>query len=184
MHTECVPAGIQYMALGHLHRFRNMKGGPGPCVYAGSPLGYSFAEAGQEKGIVLLDCKPGEPIEYTFEALKGGRDLIRKEFSDIDKAVAWLTENQEAFVELTIVSDAFISAEDRKRLYDAHDRITTLIPKLASVRTEQQHISQTIDLQESMESLFGQYFQYSRGQAPSQELLELFREVVGKDDEA
>ena len=184
VHTECVPAGMQYMALGHLHRFRNMSGGPGPCVYSGSPLAYSFAEAGQKKGVVILDCQPGEAVKYDFIALAGGRDLIRKEFSDIDEAVAWLSDNQEAFVELTIVSDEFIAAEDRKRLYEAHSRITTLIPQTKGAKENQTHAMRAIDLQKSMETLFSQYFQYSRGQEPSQELLELFREVVGKESEA
>lgn len=54
---------FDYAALGHLHRPQKA-GAKGR--YPGSPLGYSFSEAGQEKGFLLVDVRRGgfeaEPV--------------------------------------------------------------------------------------------------------------------------
>lgn len=47
---------FDYAALGHLHRPQKA-GAKGR--YPGSPLGYSFSEAGQEKGFLLVDVRRG-----------------------------------------------------------------------------------------------------------------------------
>lgn len=47
---------FDYAALGHLHRPQKA-GGKGR--YPGSPLAYSFSEAGQDKGFLLVDVRPG-----------------------------------------------------------------------------------------------------------------------------
>ncbi|WP_159995529.1 exonuclease SbcCD subunit D [Roseomonas sp. 18066] len=46
-------AGFDYVALGHLHRPQAMEGGR--IRYSGSPLAYSFSEAGQQKSATLLE---------------------------------------------------------------------------------------------------------------------------------
>jgi exonuclease SbcD len=47
---------FDYAALGHLHRFQKA-GSKGR--YSGSPLAYSFAEGGDDKGFVLVELKAG-----------------------------------------------------------------------------------------------------------------------------
>ena len=50
--TSEVFDGIDYVALGHLHGAQQI----GPTLrYSGSPLPYSFTEAGHEKGVYLVD---------------------------------------------------------------------------------------------------------------------------------
>ena len=61
--------------------------------------------------------------------LVNGRKLLRSTFDNIDKAVEWLTENSEAIVEITIVSENSFSDEDGKRLRMAHKRIHCIIPQ-------------------------------------------------------
>ncbi|PZW43061.1 exodeoxyribonuclease I subunit D [Humitalea rosea] len=46
-------AGFDYVALGHLHRAQSMA--EGRIAYSGSPLAYSFAEAGQPKSVALVE---------------------------------------------------------------------------------------------------------------------------------
>lgn len=47
--------GLDYVAAGHLHRPQDVSGARVPLRYAGSPLAYSFSEAGAEKSVTLLD---------------------------------------------------------------------------------------------------------------------------------
>ena len=51
--------GFDYVALGHIHKPQKI--GEREVYYAGAPLAYSFSEAGQEKGINLIEMgKKGE----------------------------------------------------------------------------------------------------------------------------
>lgn len=49
-------AGADYTALGHLHRRQAVTD---TVRYSGSPVAYSFSEAGQTKGAWLVDLEPG-----------------------------------------------------------------------------------------------------------------------------
>src|SRR5690606_13326483 len=75
IYSENIPPQIQYTALGHLHRFRVIDSSPCPVVYSSSPLSYSFAEAGQEKHVVIIDAEPAKKISYTAVALTKGKPL-------------------------------------------------------------------------------------------------------------
>lgn len=52
-----VDLGVVYGALGHLHRPQSISGARMPLRYAGSPIAYSFSEAGADKSVVLLDLE-------------------------------------------------------------------------------------------------------------------------------
>jgi exonuclease SbcD len=178
-----VPQSIQYVALGHLHRHQEINGAACPVVYAGSPLSYSFAETNQQKYISLIDAEPGLPVTHRKIPLESGRKLLRKRFDDIDKAVRWLSENPDTFVELTLISDTYIKTEDRKRLYNAHDGIVTIIPEVLN-----KHIGQTesnepaIDLKKDMTELFDDFFRHEKGQAPNERIKALFKEIIAEGD--
>ena len=42
--------------------------------------------------------------------IKRGRRILRKTFSEIDGAVAWLNDNQDCYVELLIECENYISS--------------------------------------------------------------------------
>jgi exonuclease SbcD len=49
-------AGIDYVALGHLHGCQDMSGVVGaPAWYSGSPLAFSFSEKDQDKAVLLVE---------------------------------------------------------------------------------------------------------------------------------
>lgn len=177
--SENIPGEIQYVALGHLHRYREIDRDPCPMVYSSSPLSYSFSEAGQEKNVVLIEATPGEPVRYRPVALCQGRDLYRKRFENVDQAVAWLKENPGCLVELTMATDDYLSADDRKKLHNAHDGIVTIIPEVKNALPGEHGQEHHIDLNKDMESLFKDYFKYKHGQEPNEEITSIFREVLG-----
>lgn len=63
---------VSYVALGHIHKPQDVPGG----CYAGSTLQLDFAEAGEQKRLVLADCEPGQPAQITSLPLTAGRDLM------------------------------------------------------------------------------------------------------------
>jgi exonuclease SbcD len=86
--ASAIPAGLDYVALGHLHRPQRIAGAGSPAVYAGSPIAYSFSEAGQDKRAVLVSVVPGRPAVLTDVPLRGGRPLEIWAVSTLEEARA------------------------------------------------------------------------------------------------
>ncbi|MCE7067703.1 exonuclease subunit SbcD [Dyadobacter sp. CY326] len=182
IYTENFPSKVHYIALGHLHRYHVVDKNPAPSVYSSSPLAYSFSESNQTKYVVLIEAEAGKLVSFRPIELKNGKKLRRKSFNDIDKAIEWLAEHKEDLIELTIVSDNYLEATDKKRLNEAHSGIIQIIPQIK--KSELSTANTEIDLSLSMEKLFQEYFKTkNKGQEPSDGLMEVFREVLGTEDE-
>jgi DNA repair protein SbcD/Mre11 len=171
-----LPEQIQYAALGHLHRRHAVNAKPCPVNYSGSPISYSFSEAGQKKYVEIIELEPGNLAKIEHKELKSGKQLARKQFDNIEEACKWLAENQDTLVELTIESEDFLSAEERKRLNECHENIISIIPIVKNEDAEKKTES-SIDLNKSMQELFKDFFRFKHQQNPSEELMELFNEI-------
>lgn len=178
VYTDCIPHQIQYTALGHLHRFQNVGSHSSPVVYSSSPLSYSFAEAGQEKKVVLIEAEPNKAVIFEGIPLKSGRILHRKRFENIDDAVTWLLANPYCLVELTLVSSTFLATQDLKRIHESHDGIIYIIPIVNKEDAETQQLPK-VNLDQDMQGLFKDYFVSKHKQEPNEELLNLFQEIIG-----
>lgn len=182
VHTENIPAQIQYTALGHLHRMRRVNASAAsPVFYSGSPLSYSFAEAGQQKQVLMIDVEPQEAAVVREVPLTRVKKLLRKRAHGVDEALQWLSENSDALVELTIVTDTFLTALERKALNAAHSGIVTMIPEVTDVEPQVGSGKKQIDLNQSMETLFRDYFQHVKGQEANDELMQLFNEIMAEE---
>jgi DNA repair protein SbcD/Mre11 len=181
--SDCVPDAIQYVALGHVHRSQTIDKTPCPVIYSGSPLAYSFSEVNQDKFVVLIDAKPSSPVQYKRLKLTKGKRLLRKSFSDISLAIEWLKENEDALVELTIITEKFLSGEEKKRLLDANHGIITIIPEVRDKTFLESISCQSIDLSKSNEELFREYFQFKNETLPNDRLINLFKELQAEKGE-
>src|SRR5690606_23005100 len=98
----------------------------------GSPLAYSFSEAGQKKHVVIVEAAAdGQPAQWRLVPLTQGRPLHRKTFSQVDEAVEWLSAHQDGLIELTMKTEGFLTGADRRRLNEAHPGIVQIIPIVA-----------------------------------------------------
>jgi exonuclease SbcD len=180
IYSENFPKQVHYIALGHLHRYQVVDKNPAPAIYSSSPLAYSFSEANQTKYVVLIEAEAGKLVSYRPIELTKGKKLRRKSFHSIDDAIVWLGEHSDDLIELTIISDNYLEAVDKKRLTEAHSGIIQIIPQIK--RSEVAEATSEIDLSLSIEKLFGEYFKTkNKGQEPSEGLMEVFREVLGTD---
>lgn len=176
--SDAIPPQMQYTALGHLHGARNIGTTGNPVVYSSSPLAYSFSEAGQMKSVSIIDIRPNEAVSIEKIELKSGRQLVRKSFDDVHECIEWLTENPNTLVELTIESDSYIKAEDRKRIYQSHDGIIYLIPKVKNIDNQNNTLKE-IDITQDLEPLFVDYFKSkNNNQEPNQELMDILKEIL------
>lgn len=175
--SDIIPSQIQYTALGHLHGFRNIGTAEKPVVYSSSPLCYSFSEAGQTKFVSIIEAQPNQNVSFEKIPLQNGKSLIRKTFNNIEHAIQWLTENQNTLVELTLESETFLKAEERKQIYRAHHGIVHLIPKVQNKDFNENQL-RNINLNQDIESLFRDYFKSkNNGQEANEDLIELFHEI-------
>lgn len=97
--AEIFPACFDYLALGHLHLAQRV-GGSAVRRYSGSPLPMSFAEAGQEKIVLLLNLASNGvsvqeitiPCFQPLATVRGDWTCISERLANLkrDSASAWL----------------------------------------------------------------------------------------------
>ena len=180
IYPENIPSQVQYTALGHLHRMHKV--GPGLVYYSGSPLSYSFAEANQNKFVLLVAAEPQQIAEVTEIELTCGKKLLRKRAEGVEEALNWLAENQDCLVELTLVSDTFLTVQERKQLGAAHQGIVSIIPEVKNDTALLNGPKKNIDLTKGMNELFADYFRHKKGQEPNDEVIKLFTEILAEEE--
>lgn len=178
IYSDIIPSQIQYAALGHLHGFRNIGTTEKPVVYSSSPLCYSFSEARQTKYVSIIEAEPNKEVSYEKLPLKNGKKLVKKTFDSVEKTIEWLNENPYSLVELTLESETFLKAEERKMIYQSHNGIVHLIPKVKNQEFSENKL-QEINLNQDIQLLFNDYFKSKNGgQEANEELIDLFNEIL------
>ncbi len=183
VYTENLPNQLDYVALGHLHRLHTIDSKPCPIVYCGSPLSYSFSEAGQEKYAVVVEAHPGQETKIFQFRLNAGKKLSRYRAEGVEDALNWLSQHQEDLVELTMVTETFLTVAERKQLYVNHPGIVCLIPEVKNIQGLACETDKGIDLSQEMDALFRDYFRYVKNQDPNEEIMDLFAEILAGGEE-
>jgi exonuclease SbcD len=178
---SALSCGAQYTALGHLHRAQRVKG-EGMIRYSGSPLAYSFSEAGQAKSVTLIDVAPGG--EPTFEEiyLRCGRPLVRWSSSGgLQEVYNWLDEGRDdsAFIDLEIRLSEAMSMNDIQRLRKSREGIIHIRPIYPQMEQELEQISRS---RMPVQELFRKFYQRQTGGAePEDSLIELFLQLTEEE---
>lgn len=184
VYTDMIPEQVQYAALGHLHRYQVMAGGPCPVVYSSSPLAYSFAESDQQKYVVLIDAEPNKAVTVTPVELKVGKRLLRPKFRQVAEAIDWLRENPDCYPEITMQTTTYLTSDERRQLQQAHSSLVTIIPDVRKIDEPEEKATPAIDLTQGMNALFTNYFKAKhKGQEPNERLQNLFAEILATDPE-
>ena len=131
----------------------------------------------------MIETEPGETSIVREIPLTTPRSLLRKRANGIDEALQWLSENKNALVELTLVTDTFITAKDRKQLSNAHNGIVTIIPEVINAEYLLECKQSQVDLNKSMEELFTEFFIYEKKQEPNEDIMNLFKEILGEESD-
>jgi exonuclease SbcD len=85
-------------------------------------------------------------------------------------------------VELTMVTDTYLTAQERKQLSAAHSGIVTIIPEVKNASEFSGGNKKSIDLTKTMEELFTDYFRHEKGQEPNAEVMKLFTEILAEEE--
>ncbi|HHY81362.1 MAG TPA: exonuclease SbcCD subunit D [Clostridiales bacterium] len=178
-----LPANAHYAALGHLHRPQRIKAAPCQARYSGSPLAYSFSEANYAKAVYVIDAIPGKEAEIKEINLSCGKPLRRWEARNIGQALEWCKEGRDknAWVDLEILTDRILTAEEQKLLRELHPGLINIRPRLIAEGSE------SLDYQaregKSIDELFREFYRYRLGVDISDELMEEFIKVLNDEEE-
>ena len=179
------PANAQYIALGHLHRPQTI-GSTTAGRYAGSPLQYSFAEAGYAKSVTVVDVIPGSAAQVREIYLSAGKPLVKwRATQGLDQIYNWLDEGKD--------KNAWIDAEIHMTQMLTNDEIhklRTLHPGFVNIRlvTSLSDEPQTPPINLaclSPEEMFGRFFERQQsGLKPEEGLVKLFLELTQEVEDA
>ncbi len=179
--TNIIPKQIQYTALGHLHRKQNIDGGLAPAIYPGSPLAYSFSESNQKKYVIIADIEPGKQAKISEIELTSCKKLLQYRAQSVSQAIDWLLQNPNSLIELTMATQTYLTAEQRKQLIAANNGIVSIIPDIENIELINGIQKTNIDLAQSIDKLFAEYFKYTKNQDINDNLMSLFKEVMAEN---
>lgn len=171
-----LPRNLHYLALGHLHRPQDVAA-PSPARFAGSPLALDFGERGQEKSVVLVEVTgPNVPARLETIPLRAGRGLreVRGTLAELTALAPSLGDDYLRVVVTAATPIPGLAEDVRKLLPNAVQvQLETHAPAVDDTTPAR------ADKGLGPAELYADYHQRRHGQAPSPELLALFRELYG-----
>ncbi len=114
--------GFDYVALGHLHGPQKI--GRETLRYSGSPLKYSFSEAGHEKSVCLVELGEKGQTEVRLVPLVPLRDLreIRGTYEEVTAKTFYESTNTQDYLHITLT--------DEEDVPEAMGRLRAVYPNL------------------------------------------------------
>lgn len=180
--SSMLPDGLNYVALGHIHKMMSIEGKSYPAYYSGSPLNYSLREERRDNYVLIVEANPGEPAIVNQVKLNSGKKIYRKTFTELIAAEKWLLANQDIWVELNLKLTRALTTDESNRIYQNHEGILTINLEIVSEQSVEQ--LSKIDVTKSPIELFESFYTSEReGRLPSEELKKLFSEILDREEE-
>lgn len=171
---------FDYVALGHIHGPQHI--GKETIRYPGTPLKYSFSEAGHEKSVTCVEIREKGDIRISTIPLNPMHDLRKIRGTYLE-----LTER--SYYEGTATDDYLhITLTDEEDIPEAMAKLRVIYPNLMRLEYDNTRTrsSGNIDRAEEVEhksplQLFEEFYELQNGQAMSEEQIafseELMREI-------
>ncbi|AFD25753.1 exonuclease SbcCD subunit D [Deinococcus gobiensis] len=169
-----LPAGAQYVALGHVHKPQTVSEAPLAC-YPGSVIQLDFGEGGEKKQVNLIEVEAGRPARIHALPLASGREL-RTLRVDLEQVEARLSKLQGFDGLLKVV----VRAPAGTALPGLKDRVLKLAPNTLAVELDAAQEDLALPEQKreglSLMELYERYWRERRGELPA-DLRAAFREA-------
>ncbi|GKT04057.1 exonuclease SbcCD subunit D [Furfurilactobacillus entadae] len=144
---------FDYVALGHLHNHHALN--QPRMRYSGSPVKFSLSEAGETKGVWVVDTTA---MTETYEALTPVRDVVTltDSFEHLTEPDYYQTLDRDAYYGLTLTDKAIIP--------DVMNQLRQVYPRIVSLERqfgrEALPTVATVDTSAAPLTLFGDFFEY------------------------
>lgn len=168
---------FDYVALGHIHRPQNVRNER--IRYCGTPLKYSFSEAGHEKSVTAVEFSEKGSVEIRTLPLHPRHDLreIRGTYMEV---------TARSFYEGTAADDYLhITLTDEEDIPDAVGKLRVIYPNLMKLDYDNRRTrsSRQLSLDEEMErksplELFGEFYEKQNNQPMNTEQTEFMERLI------
>ena len=157
---------FDYVALGHIHSPQHV--GRETVRYCGTPLKYSFSEAGQEKSVTVVELGDKGDVGIRKIPLKPLRDMrrIRGSYMEVTDRAFYQDMNTEDYVQITLT--------DEEDVPDGMQKLRVIYPNLMRLEYDNTRTRESGDVngaceveQKSELELFGEFYELQNNQAMS-----------------
>ncbi|WP_312113814.1 exonuclease SbcCD subunit D [Brevibacillus reuszeri] len=180
---QAFPKNADYVALGHLHRLQKLSDKP-LVRYSGSPLSYSFSEAGQSKAVVLVEVEPGAEVQEEIIYLTSGRPLARWRATEgISQVEKWLAEGRDAgsWIDLELHVSDVIDPAEFQRVRKLSDDFLKIQRVVVRENNQEEDGEQRVELTElTSDQLFRRFYERKRGAEPDERLVAMFQRLLAE----
>ena len=168
---------FDYVSLGHIHSPQNV--GSDHIRYCGTPLKYSFSEAGQKKSVTVVELGKKGTLKIRELPLKPLRDMrkLKGTYMEITSLSSYQDTNTEDYVQITLTDEADI--------VDGMQKLRTIYPNLMRLeydnrRTrENQEVTGTETVKKKSElEYFEEFFELQNNQPMSEEQRKFSEELI------
>lgn len=174
---SAIPEDCKYAALGHLHR-RQVVLKARNIIYSGSPMQYSYDEAGTEKSVTIFETDGKEVKNIEIVPIKNGKRLVEISCLGIENADEAVGRYADDYVSLTIRSDRPLALEETKGLKERFPNITQIKLVVTKMTADGRIIGRK---HLSDEELFKGYFEARYGAPPEDDVMQTYLEIMSEE---
>ncbi len=168
---------FDYVALGHIHSPQSVK--RETVRYCGTPLKYSFSEAGQQKSVTVVELREKGNVKLSYIPLVPARDLrkIRGTYLEVTARSFYQGTNTEDYVQITLT--------DEEDIPDGLQKLRTIYPNLMRLlydnkRTRENRMVEAAEEteQKSELELFLEFYELQNNQPMSAEQTTFVNQMI------
>lgn len=169
-------APFDYVALGHLHGPQNVGGER--IRYCGTPLKYSFSEAGHQKSVTIVELGEKGSLEVRTVPLLPQRDMVelRGSFAQLKSPEFYGQVDRDAYVRVILT--------DENDIYDAMGQLRPVYPNLMALDYDNLRtrsgavVLEEADVKRDPLELFADFYQQQNHQPMSEEQRRYLAELL------
>lgn len=170
-------APFDYVALGHIHGPQNI--GSERIRYCGTPLKYSFSEAGHEKSVTIVDMAEKGKMTVDVRVLRPLRDMVKIKgfFEEITDKTFYGKMDTESYVQITL--------SDEQDIPNAFGKLATIYPNLMQLRYENRRTMESADVLSegdgliiAPEAIFSQFYETMNNQPMTEVQADYMTDVI------
>lgn len=168
---------FDYVALGHIHSPQAV--GREQVRYCGTPLKYSFSEAGQEKSITVVELKEKGNTQITFISLQPLRDMrkIRGSYMEVTARSFYENDSCDDYLHVTLT--------DEEDILDGLQKLRVIYPNIMQLEYDNRRTRENMELtgaqaveKKSEMELFMEFYELQNNQSMSQVQEEFVRNII------
>ena len=168
---------FDYVALGHIHSPQAV--GREQVRYCGTPLKYSFSEAGQEKSITVVELKEKGNTQITFIPLQPLRDMrkIRGSYMEVTARSFYENDSCDDYLHVTLT--------DEEDILDGLQKLRVIYPNIMQLEYDNRRTRENMELtaaqaveKKSEMELFMEFYELQNNQSMSQVQEEFVRNII------